>query len=226
MTWVPERCRGYLQDLLLQLRLEIAMGMQNVRKIAFCFLLLTAPLFGQTPTRKSPAATGPLVEASAGYLFMSMTSPSVTSRLNFHGVDGNALVHFTPRWGAMVDFDFARSGKVPGTNHTDRVFSGLIGPMFYLLDHEKTNVFLNALAGTAVVDSAVPLSATTEFHGYETRFSYMLGGGWERNLEGKFGVRVSGGYQRTTFVNSKLALEGQNNLRVTVGLVYQFGRRD
>ncbi len=217
--------QAYLQDLRYSHILN-AMEMQRVRRIAFCLLLISAPLFGQARSEKRPAATGPVFEASAGYLFMSMTSPSVTSRMNFNGVDANALMHFTPHWGAMLDVDFARAGRVPGTNHTDRVFSGLIGPTYYVIDHEKTNVFLNALIGTAWVDSAVPLNATTEFHGYETRFSYLLGAGFERNVEGPFGVRVSGGYQRTTFVNSNLALEGQNNLRVSVGLVYQFGRRD
>ncbi len=124
-----------------------------------------------------------------------------------------------------MDFTFARAGNVPGTGHSDRVFSGLIGPVFYLMDHEKTNVFVNALFGSAWVDSAVPVNTTTEFHGYETRFSYLFGAGFERAVTGPFSLRVSGGYQRTSFVDSKLAMEGQNNLRVSAGVVYTFGRR-
>ncbi len=209
----------------LKVETRIVMEMQRVRRIAFCLFLFSAQLFAQS--RRDPdryAATGPLFEASAGYLFTSMTSAS-TSRLNLQGIDANGLVHFTPHWGAMVDFSFARAGEVPGTGHSDRVFSGLIGPMFYLVDHENTNVFVNALFGSAWVDSAVPLSTTAEFHGYETRFSYLFGAGWERHVTGPFSVRVSGGFQRTTFVDSKLALEGQNHLRVSAGVVYQFGRR-
>jgi hypothetical protein len=201
------------------------MDMQSVRRIAFCLVFFSAQLFSQT--RREPgryAATGPVFEASAGYLFMSMTSPS-TPRLNLQGVDANGLVQFSPHWGGMVDFSFARAGNVPGTGHSDRVFSSLIGPVYYLMEHEKTNVFVNALFGAAWVDSAVAITPTTEFHGYETRFSYLFGAGVERSISGPFSVRVSGGYQRTTFVDSKLALEGQNNLRVSAGLVYQFGRR-
>jgi len=202
------------------------MEMHRVLRTVLFVLLVGAPLFSQVKVEKHPAGTGPIFEASAGYLFMSMTTPSISSRVNLQGADANALLHFTPHWGAMLDFGFARAGSVPDTGHSDRVFTGLIGPVFYLVDHEKTNVFVNALIGSAWVDSAVPLSATTEFHGYETRFSYLLGAGFERHVQGPFAVRISGGYQRTTFVNPKLALEGQNNLRVSAGIVYQFGRRE
>lgn len=171
-----------------------------------------------------PAATGPVFEASAGYVFMSMTSGS-NPRLNRQGIDANALLHFTPRWGGMLDLTFARAGNVPGTSHSDRVFSGLVGPVFYLVNHDKTNVFVNALFGSAWVDSAVPVNTTTEFRGYETRFSYLFGAAVERSITGPFSVRVSGGYQRTTFVDSRLAMVGQNNLRVSAGVVYEFGRR-
>jgi hypothetical protein len=200
------------------------MGMQSVRRIAFCLFLFSATLFSQTRMGTQPAATGPVFEASAGYVFMSMTSPS-TSRLNLQGIDANGLIHITPRWGGMVDFTVARAGNVPGTGHSDRVLSGLIGPVFYVVNHYKTNVFVNALVGSAWVDSAVAINSTTEFHGYETRFSYLLGAGWERSVTGPFSLRVSGGYQRTTFVDSKLALLGQNNLRVSAGIVYTFGQQ-
>src|SRR3954452_8449742 len=201
------------------------MEMQSVRRIAFCLLLFSAQMFAQS--RKDPrpyAASGPLFEASAGYLFMSMTSAS-SSRLNLQGVDANGLVHFSPHWGAMVDFSFARAGNVPGTSYSQRVFSGLVGPVYYVMEHEKTNVFVNALFGAAWDDSAVPVSVATEFHGYETRFSYLFGAGVERRVTGSFSVRVSGGYQRTAFVDSKLSVIGQNNLRVSGALVYRFGGR-
>lgn len=201
------------------------MEIKTIRRIAVFILLFSAHLFSQTRVGgNSPAATGPIFEVSAGYLFDSMSSPS-TGRLNLHGIDGNALVHFTPHWGGMLDFSFARAGTVPGTTHSDRVFSGLIGPVYYLVDHQRTNVFVNALIGSAWVDSAVPIDATTEFRGYETRFSYLVGAGVERSVTGPFSIRISGGYQRTTFVDSNLAFEGRNNLRVGAGVVYQFGKR-
>ncbi len=203
------------------------MGMKFISRTSLCFFfLLAAQLFGQIQMGgERPAATAPILEASGGYVFTSMTSPS-SPRLNFNGINGNGLLHFTPRWGATLDLTFSHSGTISGTSHSDNTFSALIGPVFYLMDHQKTGVFVHALIGTAWVDSAVPINSTTEFKGYETRFSYAFGGGVERALgNGPFAVRVTGDYQRTTFVDSTLALEGQNNLRVTTSLVYRFGSR-
>lgn len=199
------------------------MGMGIVRTVFFCVFLLGAQLFAQSGTNR-PAGTASIFEASAGYVYMSMTAPS-TPRMTLNGIDANGIVQFTPRWGGMLDFTFVRGGNVAGTGHSDRVFSGLIGPMFYLMDGEKTRVFLHALIGTAAVDSAVPITSTSYFKGYETRFSYALGGGVEHNVRGPFALRLTAGYQRTSFVNSTLALERQNNLRLTTSLVYRFGNR-
>ena len=198
--------------------------MKSLRLIACGIFLIGASLMAQSGSDASPAGTASNFEASAGYLFMSMTSPS-TGRLNLSGVDANGIVQITPRWGGMVDFGFARAGEVPGTGHSDRVFSALVGPVFYVMQHPKTTVFVHALFGTAWVNSAVLVSSTSEFKGYETRFSYAFGGGFERAISGPFALRVTADYQRTSFVDSTLALEGQNNLRLSTGLVYRFGNR-
>lgn len=196
------------------------MGMNSLRTIVVCLFLLGMPLFAQN--RTTPAGTAPAFEASGGYVFMSMTSPAA-SRLNFNGIDGNATMQFAPRLGAQIDFTFARSGGVPGTGHSDRMFSALIGPVFYLRQHGKTDIFVHGLFGMGWIDSAVLVSPTSEFKGYETRFSYAFGGAYERTVQGPFAFRLTGDYQRTTFVNSTLSLIGQNNLRATVGVVYRFG---
>jgi hypothetical protein len=134
-------------------------------------------------------------------------------------------MRFSQRWGGSADFTFATGNNVAGTGRRNNLFSGLVGPVFYLLDSGKNTVFLHGLVGIGIVNSAVPLNSTTVFKGYETRFSYAVGGGWERTLTGPFAVRITGDYQRTSFVNSTLALEGQNNIRVTTSLVYSFGNR-
>src|SRR5947209_13748202 len=78
------------------------MEMQTLRNIAFCLMLFSAHLFAQSKDPRRYAATGPVFEASAGYVFMSMTSPA-TSRLNLQGVDANGLLQFSPHWGGMLD---------------------------------------------------------------------------------------------------------------------------
>ena len=201
------------------------MGIVIARRISICVLVLGARLFAQGPMKNDqPVVTAPQLEVSAGYVYMSMTSPS-NSRLGLNGVNADGVLQFTPRLGATAQFMYATGGNVAGTGRRDNVYSGLVGPVFYLVDSGKTTVFAHALVGFGIVDSAVPLNSTTIYKGYETRFSYAVGGGWERSLSGPFAVRISGDYQRTTFVDSTLALQGQNNVRVTTSLVYRFGSR-
>jgi hypothetical protein len=205
------------------------MGTRTAHAIFLCLLFSGVQVFAQTTPQDIPqpthaVASASTFEAAVGYVFMSQTSAS-QPRLNLQGIDANALVRLTPRWGGTVDFTYARAGDVPGTGHSDSVFSGLAGPVYYIREGSGTEVFVHALIGMAWVDSAVPVGTNAIFKGYETRFSYAFGGGVERPLFGPFSVRGTADYQRTTFVDSTLALVGQNNIRLTGSLVYRFGRR-
>ena len=84
---------------------------------------------------------------------------------------------------------------------------------------------MHGLGGVALVDSAFLAADGLEFHGYAARFSYALGGGAEVTVHGPVALRMTGDYQRTTFVNSALGTIPQNNLHLGTSVVYQFGRR-
>jgi opacity protein-like surface antigen len=206
-----------------RLKVDLPMGMKSLR-ILFCLLLLSAPLFSQSRETSRTAATAPGIEASLGYLYMIMSQPFST-HVALAGVDANGIVQFSPRWGAMADFSVAHVANVLRTPHSDNVFSGLVGPVFFPLQRGRTSVFVHALGGLAWVDSAVPVSNTAYFSGWETRFSYALGGGVEYAVTGPFSVRLGADYQRTTFVNQNLGLQNQNNIRLTTGIAYRFGSR-
>ncbi|HEY1679389.1 MAG TPA: hypothetical protein VGG04_16855 [Candidatus Sulfotelmatobacter sp.] len=187
----------------------------------FC-IQISGALWAQSTV--NPVASASTFEGGVGYVFMSQTSPS-QPRVNLNGLDASGQIRLTARWGGMVDFTYAHAGSIPGTGHSDSVFSGLLGPVYYLKAGEGTEVFLHGLMGLAWVDSAVPVGTNAIFKGYETRFSYALGGGVERPLFGPFAIRGTADYQRTSFVDSNLALQGQNNIRVTGSIQYRFGRR-
>src|SRR5579871_5581526 len=196
-----------------------------------CFLLIsfvalnTTRLVAQSRvTTNSPSGVGPAFEASAGYLFMTTTSSGVP-RVNLSGVDANGVMLFTPRWGAMLDFSFARAPNVPPTGHSYTFLSGLLGPEFFLVDNARTNIFVHGLAGASFIDSAVLATPTDQLSGYTVRFSYAAGGGVEFTLGGPLAVRFTGDYQRTTFVNSALAQKPQDNIRGVVSLVFRLGSR-
>jgi hypothetical protein len=205
------------------------MGTLRARTVFFALFFLGAQIFigaqlSAQSASKRPVASASTFEGGVGYLFMSQTSAS-QPRVNLNGIDANGLVRLTSRWGGTIDFSYARAGNVPGTGHSDSVISGLVGPVYYVKEGERTEVFLHALVGLAWVDSAVPVGGNAIFKGYETRFSYAFGGGVERPLFGPFAIRGTADYQRTTFVDSTLALQGQNNIRLMGSIQYRFGRR-
>src|ERR1700737_4758647 len=92
--------------------------MRIMGKIAVCILFLVAPLLAQRFVARVPptAATGPVFEASAGYTYLVLDTPS-RQRVGLSGVDANGFVDFSPRWGMMVDSSYAPIANVLGTGH-------------------------------------------------------------------------------------------------------------
>jgi opacity protein-like surface antigen len=213
-----------------------------MKKLVECIFILVAPVFVflapaivfvapvtvyaqeyvDGPARA--AATGPEFEASAGYTYLALDTPS-RQRVGLSGVDANGLMDLTPHWGIAVDSSYARAGSVLGIAHSGNVGSLLAGAAFHPVDFGRTRVFVHTLAGISVVNSAVPVQGTYYLGGTVMRFSYAIGGGIERNLAGSFAIRVGGDYLRTTFANSNAVMTFQNNIRLVTSIVYRFGRR-
>jgi len=187
---------------------------------------LMAPLFAQEFVTRGPfpAATSPLFEASAGYTYFALDTPS-HQRVFLNGFDTSAFVDIRARWGLMADTSYARIGDILGTGHSGNVISSLIGPVFYPAAYGNTRVFVHTLAGVSLVDSAVPVSGTYYLGGTVMRFSYAAGGGVERPLPGGFALRFGGDYLRTTFADSNAAMRFENNFRIVTSIVYRFGNR-
>jgi opacity protein-like surface antigen len=198
-----------------------------MRKAAVCIFFLVAPLLGQDRFVTGPpsaAATSPVFEASAGYVYLDLDNPS-RQRVGLSGVDGNGVVDFNARWGMVADLSYARTGNVLGTGHSGNVLSCLTGPVFYPAEDRNARIFVHTLAGVSLVDSAVPLTGTYYLGGPVAKFSFALGGGVERHLSGPLTIRGGGDYLRTTFANSRAAMQSQNNLRIVTSFVYRFGNR-
>lgn len=202
--------------------------MRNFGKMLVWLFFFSAPVLAQDQTRPRPrtpiAASVPVLEVSAGYAYVSLNMPSA-SRVNLNGVDGNVVVNFTPRWGAMLDSSYSRAGNVLSTGHGGSVLNFLAGPVFYPAERGNARIFAHALARASRVDSAVPTSTTTFLGGQATRLSYALGAGVEYDVSRRFGVRGWADYLRTTFVDPAGKLQPQNNLRAVVGIVFKLGNR-
>src|SRR5258708_18296477 len=149
--------------------------MRIMKTIAACILFLVAPLVAQRFVTRAPtvAASGPVFEASAGYTYLVLDTPS-RQHVGLSGVDTNGFLDFNARWGMMVDSSYARTGNVLGTGHSGTVLCLLTGPAFYPVYYGKTRIFAHTLAGFSLVKTAVPGKATYDLYAIQMPFSYAI----------------------------------------------------
>jgi len=183
-------------------------------------IVLVTPMLAQSRMQSGPAgATGPAFDVSAGYSYLAMQIPGA-GQINLSGLDASGGVDLTRRWGAVVDGSYVRGSAVLGTGQNSYVLSALVGPTFYPFGRGRTSLFLRALGGAGLVDSAVPVTGSSNYvHGWVARPSYAVGAGLEQSLPGPFALRVNGDYLRTAFANSARVVQLQNNLRITASIV-------
>jgi hypothetical protein len=192
-------------------------------KVWFAMIILIGPALAQNQlTGPSPAMTGPAYDFSTGYTYLAMPI-SGAGQLHLNGFDASGSISWSARWGAILDTNYLRSSDVPGTAHQAYMLDTQCGPEFYPFEHRNSRLFLRALAGSALVDGAVP-SKDGFYHGWLVRPSLAFGGGFEQSLSGKFAIRFNGDYLRTLFYDPIGAALPQNNLRLSVSLVIRTKR--
>jgi hypothetical protein len=200
--------------------------MRTIGKVCFFGFVMVAPALAQSRLQSapSPAVAGPAFDVSVGYSHLAMPIPSA-GRANLNGLDFCGSIGLSPRWGATLDSSYLRTSDVLRTGHQGYVLSLQTGPVFYPVAHGNTRVFVRALVGAGLVDGALPISETRAFYGWLLRPSYAFGGGVEHFVSRQLAVRVNGDYLRTTFYDYAGAAQPQNNLRLTVSLVFRLKER-
>jgi hypothetical protein len=200
--------------------------MRTIGKVCFFGFVMVATALAQNRLQSAPApaVAGPAFDVSIGYSHLTMPMPSA-GRANLNGLDFSGSIGLSPRWGATLDSSYLRTSDVLSTGHQGYVSTLQAGPVFYPVAHGNTRVFVRALAGAGLVDGAVPISETRNFHGWLLQPSYAFGGGVEHAVSGQLAVRVNGDYLRTAFYDSAGAAQPQNNLRLTVSFVFRLKDR-
>ena len=192
-------------------------------KIWFVAILLIGPALAQSVlTTPSPAMTGPAYNFSTGYTYLAMPIPGA-GQVHLNGVDASGSVAWNQRWGLTLDTNYLRTSDVPGTAHQAYMLNTQCGPEFYPLERRTTRFFVRALAGSALIDGAVPATGG-EYHGWLVRPSLAFGGGLERSVSRHLAIRFNGDYLRTFFYDPTGTAVPQNNLRLGINLVIRTKR--
>jgi hypothetical protein len=200
-------------------------ALRSSTKLSILLLLWATPLVAQYEIRSgpAPAAKGPQYDIGVGYSRLTMNH-SGKPTIDLRGADASATIDLNPHWGATVDSGYVRAPKDAGSGHGSYLFSVLTGPVFVPAQNDKTRLLVRALAGVALVDSAVPVNQLY-YRGWLARFSWAAGTGIERNLSGPWAVRLNVDYLRTRFVSTTAFVQPQNDIRLSGLLVFRFAAR-
>ncbi len=200
--------------------------MRTIGKIYFLVFAMVAPALAQNQLQSapSPAVAGPAFDLSAGYSRISMPIPSA-GHADFNGLDFSGNIGLNQRWGATLDSNYLYTPDVLSTHHQGYVLSLHTGPVFYPITHGNTRVFVRGLAGMGLVDGAVPITETRNYHGWLVRPSYALGAGVEQSVSPQLALRINGDYLRTSFYDSTGVVQPQDSLRLTVAFVFRLKQR-
>jgi len=213
-----------LQNVLLIRKDEMTNTLVITTRAWLVVILLIGPALGQSVfTTPSPAMTGPAYDFSMGYTYLVMPIPGA-GQVHLNGVGASGSIAWNPRWGLMLDTNYLRTSHVPGTAHQAYMVNAQCGPQFYLLERRTTRFFVRTLAGSALIDGAVPATGGI-YHGWLVRPSVAFGGGWEQSLSERLAIRLNADYLRTLFYDPSGTELPQNNLRLGLNLVIHMRQR-
>jgi len=169
------------------------------------------------------AGAAPSLDAGIGYSYLNVDVPT-ENRIAMNGVDASFTADFHPRLGLRFDLGYNRASNVFATGRHADVLSYMAGPVFYPIRRRNFTAYTQLLLGGARETGVTFAPSGAVLTGWVNRFAWAAGGGVQYRLTPAFSVRLGADYMRTSFYNSNLAIEGQNNLRAAASIVYTFGR--
>jgi len=172
-------------------------------------LLLTLIMFVATPLLAQDEF--PRAQVFGGYSYLSLDTSGLTSRQNFNGWNAQASFNVNRWLGLTGDFG-GYYGNISRVSAHD--YSYLFGPTV-TFRAEHVAPFVHALfGGSHVGGSGFGLS------GSNNAFAMAVGGGLDLSFKSGFGVRLAQvDWYRTSHFN-----ETQNNVRMSTGVFFNFGK--
>jgi hypothetical protein len=188
--------------------MTIANRLTGVRKLTglalFSLVLLLPGL--------AAAQTAPRWEVFGGYSYRRMDTPSLgyADYSNLQGWNAAGAFNITPTWSVALDL----SGHYG--SHLS-VFNYMIGPQFNWR-RDKSKVFVHGLFGKA--QNHVDVANGTVNGIKSVGRALDAGAGYDWDYSPKFTIRVV----QADFINTNTFGTNQNDLRVSVGLIFHFGQ--
>jgi outer membrane immunogenic protein len=171
------------------------------------------------------AQTQPSNEIALDYTYVHTNAPpGGCGCFSMNGGSGSYTYHFGPQFATVIEVGAVHASKIDGTGLDLTLTSYLGGPRFYYRrPHARFVPYGQILLG-AVRATGGLAPANSGGSSSSTVFGSTLGGGVEFNVSHAITLRVAQvDYFVTTFDNK--ADDHQNNLRISAGVAYHFGKR-
>jgi hypothetical protein len=172
----------------------------------------------------------PKIEIFGGYSYMGANIVVSGTRFNLNGASGSIAYNFNHWLGVVGDFGVYGSGNVGGESRSLTLSSYQFGPRISLRGHALVPFGQVLLGGghatgtlytTSLGNGAAPLGANNGF-------MLTAGGGVDWKLNHTIGIRlVQTEYLYSQFLNAAGSPDKnhQNNLRISAGVTFSFGKR-
>jgi hypothetical protein len=184
-------------------------GIPCKRTAAFLFSVFMAVM---AASAFSLGQVAPRWEVFGGYSYRNFDSPTIgyASRSNLNGWNAEPTFNLTTSWSLLAD----ASGHY-GSQLT--LYNFMAGPQ-YSWRREKSKFFIHGLFGKA--QNTFNLKTSTR-NGFESvGHAFAIGGGYDLVLTPRFTLRAV----QADYVNTHTFGVSQNDIRVSIGLVFHFGQ--
>ncbi len=193
----------------------------SIVAIVTCFLMCAMNASAQSPVTAGQARS---FEVSLGYSYLSHED-SDSNRTGLNGAAASVTFGLNSRLAISAELGYSRASNVLGTGTHSDVLSYLAGPVFYPTTQRHVRTYIHALLGGARVSGPVPVPGGINLGSWATGLAWAVGGGIDYRLSDSLALRTGVDYLRTTYFDSSLTIQGQNNIRANVALVYSFGKQ-
>jgi opacity protein-like surface antigen len=192
--------------------------------VPMVLIALAATVEAQAQTVTTPLS--PRVEIFGGYSYMRASTLFTGERINLHGASFSAAFYVNHWLGIVGDGGFYHAGNI-ADQFSLTLWSYQAGPrvMFRNRTHfAPYGQFLiggGHAGGTLYTSSLGPGLAPI---GTNNSFLYTVGGGLDYRLTNRISIRIAQAeYLHSEFLNGSVTGHVQNNLRLSTGVVFNFG---
>jgi opacity protein-like surface antigen len=204
---------------------NLANARRTIRGLCVLGLMLVT---GSLARAQGPVYAGnaPVLEGGIGYSYLGTSIPSNGSSLGMNGLLASGNADFGWHMGLKVEVGYNRAFNAFNTDHSADMLTYMGGPVFYPIRNRRYNVFAQALFGGARETGVNVTNTGALIMGYTNRFAWSGGLGVQYRITPALSLRAGAEYVRTTFYNTSAALQGQNNIRSSLSVIYTFGSRE